>query len=177
MKKIIFLFSTIFLLNGCDESVALLGSSVGGASSGKLFQSSLQSSISYGIKKQTGKTPLGHALAYADKVNPENKKDTCISFIEKTRSEFCSIAKEKISLTNRAIKKKVVSIVKIKTKTKNPVSADIVIKPENNVALIVSDVDDSFNKSKKSPRELAISFQAEMRNLKNKLSKQYLFSR
>tara|TARA_B110000914_G_scaffold200975_1_gene192968 strand:+ start:291 stop:533 length:243 start_codon:yes stop_codon:yes gene_type:complete len=78
---------------------------------------------------------------------------------------------KKISLTNRVIKKKVVSIVKIKTKTKIPVSADIVIKPENNVALIVSDVDDSFNKSKKSPRELAISFQAEMRNLKDKLSK------
>ena len=95
MKKILFLFSTILLFNGCINSVALLGSSAGSASSGKLLQSTLQSSLSYGIKKQTGKTPLGHALAYADKVNPEKKKETCISFIEKTRSEFCSIAKKK----------------------------------------------------------------------------------
>ena len=74
MKKIFFLFSLLFLLNGCVESVALLGSSVGGASSGKIVQSSLRSTLSYGIKKQTGKTPLGHALAYAEKNNPEKKK-------------------------------------------------------------------------------------------------------
>ena len=43
----------LFLLNGCAESVALLGSSVGGASSGKMLQSSLNSAISYGIKQQT----------------------------------------------------------------------------------------------------------------------------
>ena len=95
MKKTFYLFSLLFLLNGCVESIALLGSSVGGASSGKIVQSSLQSTISYGIKKQTGKTPLGHALAYAEKNNPEKKKETCISFIEKTRSEFCTIAKKK----------------------------------------------------------------------------------
>ena len=95
IKKTFYLFTLIILLNGCVESVALLGSSVGGASSGKLVQSTLQSTISYGIKKQTGKSPLGHAIAYAEKNNPERKKDTCVSFIEKTRSEFCTIAKKK----------------------------------------------------------------------------------
>ena len=103
MKKILPLLSVMFLLNGCVESIALLGSSVGGAASGKLAQSTLQSTISYGIKKQTGKTPLGHALAYAEKNNPEKKRETCISFIEKTRSEFCTIAKKKISLTKAKI--------------------------------------------------------------------------
>jgi hypothetical protein len=97
MKKTFFLLLIMFLLNGCVESVALLGSSVGGASSGKMLQSSIQQSVSYGIKKQTGKTPLGHVLAYAEKNNPENKKETCISFIEKTRSKFCTIANKKIS--------------------------------------------------------------------------------
>ena len=95
MKKTFYLFSLLFLLNGCVESVALLGSTAGGASSGKLIQSSLQSTISYGIKKQTGKTPLGHALAYAEKHNPEKKKDTCISFVEKTNSELCAVLKKK----------------------------------------------------------------------------------
>ena len=95
MKKVFFLLTTLFLLNGCAESVALLGGSVSGASSGKMIQSSLSTAVSYGVKTQTGKTPLGHMLAYADEKNPEKEKDTCFSFIESTRSEFCTIAKNK----------------------------------------------------------------------------------
>ena len=64
MKKIPFLLLLFFLLNGCAESIALLGTS---ASNGRIVQSSLNSAISYGVKKQTGKTPLQHAIAYADK--------------------------------------------------------------------------------------------------------------
>ena len=112
MKKVFFLLSSLFLLNGCAESVALLGGSVGGASSGKMLQSSLNSAISYGVKKQTGKTPLGHALAYAEEQNPEKKQETCISFIERTRSEFCTILNKQISLTNIAVKEKTLAIVK-----------------------------------------------------------------
>ena len=76
MKKTFFLLSSLFLLNGCAESVALLGSSVGGASNGKMLQSSVNSVISFGIKKQTGKTPLEHAFAYAEEKNPEKKIGT-----------------------------------------------------------------------------------------------------
>ena len=109
MKKILILLSTIFLLNGCAESLALLGTST---SNGKILQSSLNSAISYGVKKQTGKTPLEHAVAYAESVNPEKKQETCISSIERTRSEFCTIVKKQISLTNTALKKKSSEIVK-----------------------------------------------------------------
>ena len=121
MKKVFFLLSTVLLLNGCAESVALLGGSIGGASNGKMIQSSLNSAISYGVKKQTGKSPLEHALAYAEEKNPEKKQETCISFIEKTRSEFCTILNKQISLTNITVKKKTLAIVKkypknIKTK-------------------------------------------------------------
>ena len=112
MKKVFFLLSSLFLLNGCAESVALLGSSVGGASSGKMLQSSLNSAISYGVKQQTGKTPLEHALAYGEEKNPEKKKETCISFIERTRSEFCTILNKQISLTNITVKEKTLEIVK-----------------------------------------------------------------
>ena len=63
MRKILGLLITLFLLNGCAESVALLGT---GASNGKIVQSSFNSVISYGVKKQTGKTPLEHAVAYAE---------------------------------------------------------------------------------------------------------------
>tara|TARA_B100000945_G_scaffold286090_1_gene256800 strand:+ start:63 stop:506 length:444 start_codon:yes stop_codon:yes gene_type:complete len=120
MKKVFFLLSSLFLLNGCAETVALLGP-VGGASNGKMLQSSLNSVINYGVKKQTGKSPLEHALAYAEEKNPEKKQETCISFIEKTRSEFCTILNKQISLTHIAVKEKTLAIVKkypqnIKTK-------------------------------------------------------------
>ena len=109
MKKTLVLLSTIFLLNGCAESLALLGTST---SNGKILQSSLNSAVSYGVKKQTGKTPLEHAVAYAENVNPEKKQETCISSIERTRSEFCTIVKKQILLTNTALKEKTTEIVK-----------------------------------------------------------------
>ena len=108
MKKVLFLLSILFLLNGCAESIALLST---GASNGKIVQSSLNSAISYGVKKQTGKTPLEHAIAYAEEKNPDKKQDTCISFIEKTRSEFCTVAKKQIALTNDALAKKTTEII------------------------------------------------------------------
>ena len=109
MKKILFLPSLLILLNGCAESIALLST---GASNGRIVQSSLNSAISYGIKTQTGKTPLEHAIAYAEEKNPERKKDTCISSIERTRSEFCTIAKKQISLKTTALKEKTSKIAK-----------------------------------------------------------------
>ena len=109
MKKIFFLLLLTFLLNGCAESIALLGTST---SNGKIVQSSLNSAFSYGVKNKTGKTPLEHALTYAEEKNPEKKQDTCFSFVEKTRSEFCAIAKKQISLTNNALAKKTTEIVK-----------------------------------------------------------------
>ena len=109
MKKILLLLPTIFLLNGCAESLALLGP---GASNGKFVQSSLNSAISYGVKKQTGKTPLEHAIAYAEEKNPERKKETCISSFEITRSEFCTIVKKQIKLKSTVFMDKTVEIVK-----------------------------------------------------------------
>ena len=115
MKKIVLLLSIIFLLNGCAESLALLGS---GTSNGRFVQSSLNSAISYGFKKQTGKTPLEHAIAYAEEKNPERKKETCISSFEITRSEFCTIVKKQINLKSTAVIKKTADIVKKYPKNK-----------------------------------------------------------
>ena len=103
MKKVFFLLSSLFLLNGCAESVALLGGSVGGASNGKVLQSSFNSAISYGVKKQTGKSPLEHALAYAEEKNPEKEEEPCLSFIEKTNSAICLIVKKQLNLTKSKI--------------------------------------------------------------------------
>ena len=113
MKKILFFISSLLLLNGCAESIALIGTST---SNGKIIQSSLNSAISYGVKKQTGKSPLEHAKAYVDKKNPEKKRDTCISFIEKTRSEFCTVVKKQISLTNTELARKPSEVIQKFTK-------------------------------------------------------------
>ena len=99
MRKTLSLLVTLFLLNGCAESLALLGPATSGASSGKVAQSALSSAVSYGVKQQTGKSPSQHALTYVKKNNPEKKKDTCISFVEKTNSELCAVLKKKMSLT------------------------------------------------------------------------------
>jgi len=99
MKKIFGLLTTLLLLNGCAESIALLGTSVGSASNGKVLQSSLSSVVSYGVKQQTGNTPLEHVVAYAEKVNPEKKKEPCLSFVKKTNSEICAIVKKQLNLT------------------------------------------------------------------------------
>ena len=106
MYKIFFLISIVFLLNGCAESVALLGSSVGGASKGRILQSSANTAISLGVKQRTGKSPLEHAIAYAEEKNSE-KKEPCLSFLEKTNTELCSIVKKQMSLTKSKILNKI----------------------------------------------------------------------
>tara|TARA_B100002052_G_C15761289_1_gene542436 strand:- start:306 stop:698 length:393 start_codon:yes stop_codon:yes gene_type:complete len=103
MYKISGLLITLLLLSGCAESVALLGTSM---SNGKIVQSSVNSAISYGVKKQTGKTPLEHAIAYAEEKNPEKKKEPCLSFAEKTNSEICAIVKKQLKLTKSKILKR-----------------------------------------------------------------------
>ena len=166
MHKVFVLLLGIFLLNGCAETVALLGGSISGASSGKMVQSSLQSTVSYGIKKTTGKTPLGHALAYAEVVNPEKNKETCVSFIEKTRSEFCSVVKKKIATTNTAIKKKALVVLKKDYKIKEPVVEEKTIVSKNLDVEKKEILEKELIKSKKSPRELAIAIQ-------NRIKKEY----
>ena len=107
MKKIFGLLILLLFLNGCAESVALLGTAGGSASKGKILQSSLNTAVSYGVKRQTGKTPLEHAVAYADEIN-SNKKDRepCLSFLEKTNSEICAIVKKQLNSTKSKIKNK-----------------------------------------------------------------------
>ena len=109
MKKILIILSTIFLLNGCAESLALLGT---GTSNGKILQSSINSAVSYGVKKQTGKTPLEHVIAYAEEKNPEKNKETCITSFEITRSEFCTIVKKQIKSKSNDMMEKTTEIAK-----------------------------------------------------------------
>ena len=104
MKKILGLLLGLSLLTGCVESLALLGpTSTTAATGGNIAQSAFSSAVNYGVKKQTGKSPMEHALAYADKINPEKKKEPCLSFVEQTNSEICTIVKKQLELTKSKI--------------------------------------------------------------------------
>ncbi len=104
MKKILGLLLGLSLLTGCAESLALLGpTSTTAVTGGNIAQSAFSSAVNYGVKKQTGKSPMEHALAYADGINPEKKKEPCLSFVEQTNSEICTIVKKQLELTKSKI--------------------------------------------------------------------------
>ena len=112
MKKIFGLLTTLILLSNCAQSLTLLGPASTTVTGGKLAQSAVSSSISYGVKKHTGKSPMEHAIAYAEEKNPNiKKKEPCLSFVEKTNSEICAIVKKQLNITKSKILKK---------STKNP---------------------------------------------------------
>ena len=105
MKKIFSLLIVVTLLTGCVESMALLGPVTTGAGTGKIAQSAVSSAVSYGVKKQTGKSPGGHALAYIKKHNPENIKEKCVGFIDATNSEACAAFNKNLKVTKEKIVK------------------------------------------------------------------------
>ena len=103
MKKILGLLLGLLLLTGCAESLALLGPTSTAVTGGNIAQSAFSSAVNYGVKKQTGKSPMEHAIAYAEEINPEKKKEPCLSFAEKTNSEICAIVKKQLELTKSKI--------------------------------------------------------------------------
>ena len=103
MKKILGLLLGLSLLTGCAESLALLGPTSTAVTGGNIAQSAFSSALNYGVKKQTGKSPMEHAIAYAEEKNPEKKKEPCLSFAEKTNSEICVIVKKQLELTKSKI--------------------------------------------------------------------------
>ena len=103
MKKILGLLLGLSLLTGCAESLALLGPTSSAVTGGNIAQSAFSSAVNFGVKKQTGKSPMEHAIAYAEEVNPEKKKEPCLSFVEKTNSEICAIVKKQLELSKSKI--------------------------------------------------------------------------
>ncbi len=106
MKKTLGFLLILTLLTGCAGSLALLGPTSTAVTGGNIAQSTFSSTVNYGVKKRTGKSPMEHAIAYAEEINPEKKKEPCLSFAEKTNSEICAIVKKQLQLTKSKILKK-----------------------------------------------------------------------
>jgi len=106
MRKIYGLLTMLLILNGCAESMALLGPASTAIGGGNIAPSALSTAVTYGVKKQTGKSLTEHAMAYVKEHNPKNKKEKCIKFIESTNSEMCSAVKQNILETKNKIVEK-----------------------------------------------------------------------
>ena len=106
MKKILGCLLGLTLLTGCAESLALLGPTSTAVTGGKITQSAFSTAVNYGVKRQTGKSAMEHMMTYAEEINPQKKKEPCLSFAEKTNSEICAIVKKQLKITKSKILKK-----------------------------------------------------------------------
>ena len=75
MKKILSCLLGFTLMTGCTQSLALLGPTSTAATGGNIAQSALSSAVNYSVKKQTGKSPMEHAIAYAEENQIPVSKD------------------------------------------------------------------------------------------------------
>ena len=103
MKKTLGFLLGLILLTGCVESLALLGPTSTAVTGGNIAQSAFSSAVNYGVKKQTGKSAMEHAIEYAEEMNPQKNKEPCLSFVEKTNSEICAIVKKQLKITKSKI--------------------------------------------------------------------------
>ena len=62
MKKVIFVVITTVFLNGCFQVLALVAPAASGVATGKIYQSALSYSLSYGVKQATGKTIIENVI-------------------------------------------------------------------------------------------------------------------
>ena len=109
MKKNFCLLLIFTFLSGCFGSFAFLGpasTTAASGASGNIARGAFTSTVSFGIKKTTGKLPLEHAVAYAEEKSPKKKKEPCLSFAQKTNSEICTIVKNRLKITKSKITKK-----------------------------------------------------------------------
>ena len=117
MKNFLSLLFTLTILSGCAESLALLGPASTSVTGGNLAQSAVSSAVSFGVKKQTGKSPIEHAMAYAEKHNPEMKKSNCVAFLKSRESEICEAVKKNLHETKEYFENK--SKILVRSKIEN----------------------------------------------------------
>ena len=109
MKKNLCLLAMLALLSGCYGSMAFLGpasTTAASGASGNIVRGAFTSTVSFGVKKQTGKLPIEHAVSYAEEKNSIKKKEPCLAFAQKTNLKICSIVKKQLNLTKSKILKR-----------------------------------------------------------------------
>ena len=103
MRKILISLLLTLFVSGCAETMALLGPASTSLGGGNVAQTAISTAVNISVKKQTGKTPMEHAIAYAEKHNPDKEKEKCVNFLEITETEACSLLKKRVSELRRKI--------------------------------------------------------------------------
>ena len=62
MRKVFFVVIATVFLNGCFQVLALVGPAATGVASGNIYQSAISYTLSYGVKKTTGKTVIENII-------------------------------------------------------------------------------------------------------------------
>ena len=73
MKKVIFVVIATLFLNGCFQVLALVAPAASGVATGNIYQSAISYSVSYGIKKTTGKTIIENVIDMNKQSNTRKK--------------------------------------------------------------------------------------------------------
>ena len=73
MKKIIFVVIATLFLNGCFQILALVAPAASGVATGNIYQSAISYSVSYGVKKATGKTIIENVIDMNKQSNTRKK--------------------------------------------------------------------------------------------------------
>ncbi len=108
MKKNLCLVLMFIFLSGCFGSMAFLGpasTTAASGASGNIARGVFSSTVSLGVKQQTGKLPIEHAIEYAEEKTPDKKIEPCLSFAGKTNSEICVLVKKQLNKTKSKILK------------------------------------------------------------------------
>ena len=93
MKKVIFVVVAGLFLNGCFQVLALVGPAATGVASGNIYQSAISYSLSYGVKKSTGKTIIENVIDMSKESKDKQKiakvrnEDLTNSFYPRTYPE------------------------------------------------------------------------------------------
>ena len=95
LSKIFFGFSFFILLNGCVQSTAFLGPGTTLATTGNIFQASIQYGANSAIKKETGKDAI---ILVKDAVEKDHKKRRFNKNFKKMVEKRIRNARKKISV-------------------------------------------------------------------------------
>ena len=75
MKKVIFVVIATLFLNGCFQVLALVAPAASGVATGNIYQSAISYSLSYGVKKATGKTIIENVIDLSKDSKHKEKKN------------------------------------------------------------------------------------------------------
>ena len=91
--KILFIFFSLFFLNGCLQTTALLGSGVTIATTGNVLEAGFQYGANSVIEKETGKNTFEH---FQDAVEDQSKN-------KKFHKKFTNLIEKKFELTREKL--------------------------------------------------------------------------